>query len=191
MGTVYGCTVSEQGINLHVMTLSWNGQVISDPAGINCTNNQGQVRGTCSAAFTAGTTVTLEATPLDRCNTAFSGWHFMDTMATTGLDLVTHMPVPGPNCGGDKLCAWEIPANASGIYYVEAMFTPTNLMLRHCPQAQDPTSCTNTMTDQNNCGACGKQCKDNEICMASVCMAKTWGKLAVNACVKLTVKANN
>jgi hypothetical protein len=55
------------------VTVSGTGSVVSNPAGINCTN---AARGgsVCSASYPAGTSVTLTAAPTNTKRDVFTGW---------------------------------------------------------------------------------------------------------------------
>ena len=55
------------------MAISGTGNVVSNPAGINCTNPAG-TGSVCSASYPAGTSVTLTATVTNTKRDMFTGW---------------------------------------------------------------------------------------------------------------------
>lgn len=62
-----------------------NGTVTSTPAGISCTRSAQVESGTCTAAFDAGTVVSLSATPTGAH--AFTGWSGAGCTGTTGCQV--------------------------------------------------------------------------------------------------------
>lgn len=68
-----------------------NGAVTSTPAGINCTRSAQAESGTCSAAFDAGTVVSLTATPTGAH--AFTGWSGAGCTGTTGCQVTLDQAV--------------------------------------------------------------------------------------------------